>query len=72
MRVKICGITQTQQGVAIAKLGATALGFICVERSPRYINPEQIKTVIEQLPANIDTVGVFANATSETIVKAIS
>ena len=34
MRVKICGITQPQQGQAIAALGATALGFICVERSP--------------------------------------
>jgi phosphoribosylanthranilate isomerase len=84
MRVKICGITQAQQGTDIAQLYAghsfqesfilkrptLALGFICVERSPRYINPEQIKTIIQQLPNNIDTVGVFANASVATIIKA--
>ncbi|MGF1539581.1 MAG: phosphoribosylanthranilate isomerase [Pleurocapsa sp.] len=81
MRVKICGITQAKQGVEIAQIAAItssqaatslALGFICVERSPRYIKPEQIKTIIQQLPANIDTVGVFANASLETIAKAIA
>ena len=72
MRVKICGITQAQQGVTIAQLGATALGFICVERSPRYITPQQIQTIIELLPAKIDTVGVFADATPEAINQAIA
>ncbi|MGK7879000.1 MAG: phosphoribosylanthranilate isomerase [Crocosphaera sp.] len=62
MRVKICGITQAQQGQAIAELGATALGFICVERSPRYINSQQIQEIIEFLPTSIDRIGVFANA----------
>ena len=72
MRVKICGITQAQQGVTIARLGATALGFICVERSPRYLTSQQIKTITESLPAKIDTVGVFADATLEEIDKAIA
>ncbi|MEO0377988.1 MAG: N-(5'-phosphoribosyl)anthranilate isomerase, partial [Cyanobacteria bacterium P01_A01_bin.17] len=42
MRVKICGITKVDQGVAIAKLGAHALGFICVPQSPRFITAKQI------------------------------
>ncbi|NEP63633.1 MAG: N-(5'-phosphoribosyl)anthranilate isomerase, partial [Symploca sp. SIO2G7] len=42
MRVKICGITKPEQAQAIANLGATALGFICVSASPRYVTPEQI------------------------------
>ncbi|NJM95275.1 MAG: N-(5'-phosphoribosyl)anthranilate isomerase, partial [Acaryochloridaceae cyanobacterium CSU_5_19] len=36
MRVKICGITKPDQGFAIAQMGADALGFVCVETSPRY------------------------------------
>lgn len=72
MRIKICGITQAQQGVTIARLGATALGFICVERSPRYLTSQQIKTITESLPAKIDTVGVFADANPEEIDKAIA
>jgi phosphoribosylanthranilate isomerase len=62
MRVKICGITQPQQGTAIASLGATALGFICVPASPRYVNATQIRAVVTQLPDDIDKIGVFANA----------
>ena len=54
MRIKICGITQAQQGKAIAELGATALGFICVERTPRYITSEQIQEIVAQLPDRID------------------
>lgn len=62
MRVKICGITQPQQGTAIASLGATALGFICVPASPRYVTATQIRAVVTQLPDEIDKIGVFANA----------
>lgn len=67
MRVKICGITQPAQGQAIAQLGATALGFICVSVSPRYVTPKQIRAVVEQLRVPVDRIGVFANATVEEI-----
>ncbi len=72
MRVKICGITQPIQGKTIASLGATALGFICVPSSPRYVTPEQIKAVIEQLPQETDKIGVFANSSSEEIAQTVA
>ena len=59
MRVKICGIIQPEQGKAIAQLGATALGFICVKASPRYVTPQQIQAVTAQLQP-IERIGVFA------------
>ena len=61
LQVKICGITTANQGQAIAQLGATALGYICVERSPRYISPEQIAAITTVTP-NVEHFGVFANA----------
>ncbi|MEA5596767.1 phosphoribosylanthranilate isomerase [Rivularia sp. UHCC 0363] len=72
MRVKICGITQPQQGKTIASLGATALGFICVPSSPRYVNSGQIKAVIEQLPQQTDKIGVFANSSKEEITQTVA
>jgi phosphoribosylanthranilate isomerase len=63
MRVKICGITQPEQSLAIASLGATALGFICVPSSPRYVTIAQIQAAISPIPPNIDRIGVFANTT---------
>ncbi|GAB1539444.1 phosphoribosylanthranilate isomerase [Scytonema sp. NUACC21] len=71
MRVKICGITQPEQGKTIASLGATALGLMCVPSSPRYVNVEQIRAVIEQLPETIDKIGVFANATTTEIQQTV-
>lgn len=72
MRVKICGITQPQQGKTIASLGATALGFICVPNTPRYVNEEQIKAVIQQLPQQTDKIGVFANSSKQEIVQTVA
>lgn len=72
MRVKICGITKPEQGQAIAKLGATALGFICVSASPRYVTNEQIQEIIAQLLQPVDCIGVFADATIKEIVQVVS
>jgi phosphoribosylanthranilate isomerase len=72
MRVKICGITQPEQGKAIAYAGATALGFMCVSSSPRYVSVAQIRAVLTQLPENIDNIGVFANSTVDEIVQIVT
>ncbi|MBE9155404.1 phosphoribosylanthranilate isomerase [Nodosilinea sp. LEGE 06152] len=65
MRVKICGITQAEQAITIARHGATHLGFICVPQSPRYLAPAAIANITQALDAAgvvTKTVGVFANA----------
>ncbi len=72
MRIKICGITRPIQGKEIAHLGATALGFICVPASPRYVNPEQIQAVVKHLPENVDRIGVFANTSWEEICQTVT
>lgn len=71
MRVKICGIKQPEQGLAIACFGATALGFICVPNTPRYVTKQQIRAVVEQLPQEIDRIGVFANTSIEEICQVV-
>jgi phosphoribosylanthranilate isomerase len=71
MRVKICGITNAEQGSAIALLGATALGFMCVRESPRYVTPAQIKAIVASLPTEVNKIGVFANANPQTIAEVV-
>lgn len=73
MRVKICGITQPEQGRSIAKLGANALGFICVSTSPRYVPPDGIQTIIKGLaPYNPKLIGVFANSSADEICHIVA
>ena len=71
MRIKICGIKQPEQGKAIAIAGATALGFICVPNTPRYVTKQQIRAVVEQLPKQIDRIGVFADTSVEEICQIV-
>ena len=71
MRVKICGITQTKQGQEIAALGADSIGFICVERSPRYIAPNKIRAIADKLPLETDKVGVFADHSVAEITRVV-
>ena len=71
LRVKICGIMTPAQGQQIAELGATAIGFICVEKSPRYVTPEQIREIAMALPKETDRIGVFMNHKLETIVSTV-
>ncbi len=71
LQVKICGITTVEQGEAIATLGATALGYICVSSSPRYITAERIAPITATVRSKFPDVhhfGVFANAPIHEIV----
>ena len=71
MRIKICGICQPDQGFAIAALGIKTLGFICVTSSPRYVTVKKVRQILEKLPLDIQTIGVFADASLETIEQVV-
>ncbi len=67
-RIKICGITQLEQGQLIAVYGATDLGFICVVASPRYVSPANLQTMVPVLQSQVNCVGVFADAELDHLV----
>jgi phosphoribosylanthranilate isomerase len=60
--IKICGTTNLADAQLAVEAGADALGFVFYEKSPRYIDPEAARKIVEQLPANIEKVGVFVDS----------
>lgn len=58
-RIKICGITILEDALAACHAGAHALGFNFSKASPRFIEPENARRIIEKLPPFISCVGVF-------------
>jgi phosphoribosylanthranilate isomerase len=68
--IKICGITNLEDALEVAGLGADAIGFIFA-RSPRRINPSLVSKIIRSLPTSIRKVGVFMNEKMEEVNRIV-
>ena len=66
-RVKICGITRADDGVAAARAGADAIGLNFWPGTPRCVNFEQARAIVATLPAFVTVVGLFVDPKPEAV-----
>ena len=65
--IKVCGITSVADAFFAAQHGATALGFVFYQGSPRYIRVDQAAIISAVVPKDVLRVGLFVNETREQV-----
>jgi phosphoribosylanthranilate isomerase len=64
-KVKICGISRSEDGLVALEAGADLLGFVFYPPSHRYLVPSQARQIVarcrERFPSGWQAVGVFVN-----------
>ena len=71
IRVKVCGITRPEDGIAAARHGADAVGLVFYPPSPRYVTPDKAREIVDALPAFVSAVGLFLDVGEEDVVAAL-
>lgn len=66
-RAKICGITRSQDVQAAVSAGADAIGLVFSPPSPRHVSITQAQALLQHIPAYVQVVGLFVNATANEI-----
>jgi phosphoribosylanthranilate isomerase len=69
MKIKVCGITNSEDALRAESLGADAVGFIFYKKSKRYIEPAVVKLITNEVSPFTVKVGVFVNESPEQINK---
>jgi phosphoribosylanthranilate isomerase len=70
VRVKVCGITNVEDALAAVQLGADALGFVFAP-SPRQVTPEQVASIVAELPPFVSKVGVFVDTPLQQVAETL-
>jgi phosphoribosylanthranilate isomerase len=71
MLVKICGITTEADALLPVALGADALGFVFAP-SPRQVSAQAARRIVERVPPEILTVGVFRDEAPARAVEIVN
>ena len=71
-RVKICGITRVEDGIAAARAGADAIGLNFWPGTPRRVSLDQARAIVAALPAFVTVVGLFVDPQPEAVSAAMA
>lgn len=66
-RTKICGITRIEDIQAAVDSGVDAIGLVFYPPSPRGVSIEQAQELVAHIPAYVQVVGLFVNASADDI-----
>jgi phosphoribosylanthranilate isomerase len=69
-KVKVCGITRSEDALLASALGAFAVGFIFA-KSLRQVSATQVAEIVPLLPSDLSTVGVFMDQDLTSLLQIV-
>jgi len=67
--IKICGVTSVQDALLAVSAGASLVGLVFAERSPRRLEPEAAREIADAVKGKATIVGVFQNNRAGFVLK---
>lgn len=71
-KVKICGITSSEDAQAAVAAGADAIGLVFYPPSSRYVTPRVAAQIVAELGPFVTTVGLFVNEDAEVVKETLA
>jgi len=72
IKVKVCGMREPENIRQVTALQPDFMGFIFYEGSKRFVGSDLDPELLSSLPASIQKVGVFVNASTETVEETVA
>ncbi len=73
VKVKICGITNSEDAVAACESGSDLIGFIFIEDTPRAVSPDEVSKIISDMPeelrGTVAITGLFSNKAPQGVAE---
>jgi phosphoribosylanthranilate isomerase len=66
-RVKICGITRVDDGVAASEAGADAIGLVFWSGTPRFVEIGRAREIADAVPPFVTKVGLFVDPPADAV-----
>ncbi len=70
--VKICGLTRVQDALIAAQSGAHAIGIVLYPKSPRFVNHQQARRIVDALPPFVTSVALMVDPAPADVEKVIA
>lgn len=71
VRIKICGMTRTEDVAEAARLGVDAVGLVFYPRSPRNVGVDQARTLVAALPAFVTVTALFLDPDRDHVQRVL-
>ena len=71
-RIKICGITRSEDALEAVAAGADAIGLVFYDPSPRAVTLDVAKSIVAAVPAFVTVVALFVNPSAKEVRQVLN